>query len=88
MHTYIYKQNRHQSITCHFLVCVSQNSGAQGLPRIIGDSDLEVHIPKRSKELEDWMKESVEVGCFKASVFQGNIINLAIQDHDPRHFHV
>lgn len=36
--------------------------GSHGLPRIIGGSDLEVHVAKRSKELEDWFRESMQVG--------------------------
>lgn len=35
--------------------------GSQGLPNIIGGSDLEVHVAKRSKEIDDWFRESIQV---------------------------
>ncbi|XP_045192150.2 nibrin-like [Mercenaria mercenaria] len=38
----------------------TDHAGSQGLPNIIGGSDLEVHVAKRSKELDDWFRESVQ----------------------------
>ncbi|KAL4235286.1 hypothetical protein ACF0H5_006923 [Mactra antiquata] len=38
----------------------TQHEGSQGLPNIIGGTDLEVHTAKRSKELDDFFKESLQ----------------------------
>ncbi|XP_060590828.1 nibrin-like isoform X2 [Ruditapes philippinarum] len=38
----------------------TDHAGSQGLPNIIGGSDLEVHVAKRSKELDDWFRESLQ----------------------------
>lgn len=38
----------------------TSHAGSQGLPKIIGGSDLQVHVAKRSKELDDWFRESIQ----------------------------
>ena len=51
-----------------------QHSGCHGLPNIIGGSDLEVHQGERSKEMDDWFREALEVWqkykiCFYIDIF-------------------
>ncbi|XP_052229867.1 nibrin-like isoform X4 [Dreissena polymorpha] len=36
----------------------TNHAGSQSLPNIIGGSDLEVHLAQRSKELDDWFRET------------------------------
>uniref|UniRef100_A0A8W8KJ51 Nibrin C-terminal domain-containing protein n=1 Tax=Magallana gigas TaxID=29159 RepID=A0A8W8KJ51_MAGGI len=38
----------------------NQNCGSNGLPRIIGGSDLQPHVPSQRKEVEDWFREALE----------------------------
>ncbi|XP_061189809.1 uncharacterized protein LOC133197687 [Saccostrea echinata] len=38
----------------------NQNCGSSGLPRIIGGSDLQPHVPAQSKEVEEWFREARE----------------------------
>lgn len=42
-------------------------SGHMGLPTIIGGSDLEVYVPQRSKEMDDWFKETMQAESQHAS---------------------
>ncbi|XP_062584813.1 uncharacterized protein LOC134246462 [Saccostrea cucullata] len=38
----------------------NQNCGSNGLPRIIGGSDLQPYVPAQSKEVEQWFREARE----------------------------
>ncbi|XP_052818787.1 nibrin-like isoform X2 [Mya arenaria] len=38
----------------------NSNAGCEALPRIIGGSDLEVHVAQRSKELDDWFRDTMQ----------------------------
>lgn len=38
----------------------NQNCGSNGLPHIIGGSDLQPHVPSQRKEVEDWFREALE----------------------------
>ena len=42
-------------------------SGQVGLPTVIGGSDLEVYVPHRSKEMDDWFRETMQAESQHAS---------------------
>ena len=51
--------------------------GAGTLPRIIGGSDLEAHIPSRSKEIDDWFREAAEVSSHGNQVVIGQCMSAS-----------
>ncbi|VDI63845.1 nijmegen breakage syndrome protein 1 [Mytilus galloprovincialis] len=39
---------------------MTENAGANSLPRIIGGSDLIAHTATNRKDLDDWFKEAIQ----------------------------